>query len=156
MPIKHKKIIVLSLTVVIIAIITGFFVASEPVSAGSVADNMLWGGQEANVQAATGLGNTDPRIIIANIIRVLLGFLGIIAVLLIMYAGWLWTTSAGDDSKINKAKQTLTAAIVGLIIILMSFAIVSFILSRLLGATTYNPGSGSGPGAGIGFGGLWQ
>ncbi|OGF26243.1 hypothetical protein A2227_03080 [Candidatus Falkowbacteria bacterium RIFOXYA2_FULL_47_19] len=149
--IKRKKIIFLGFVGAVIVIITGFFIATEPVSAQTAANNMLWGGTEGNVQTATGLGNTDPRIIIANIIRVLLGFLGIIAVLLIMYAGWLWTTSAGDESKINKAKQTLTAAIVGLIIILMSFAIVSFILSRLLGATTYNPGSGGGPGAGIGL-----
>lgn len=152
--IKHKKILAINLTVAIIAIIAGFFVISGPVSAQSVADNMLWGGQEANVQAATGLGNTDPRIIIANIIRVLLGFLGIIAVLLIMYAGWLWTTSAGDESKINKAKQTLTAAIVGLVIILMSFALVSFILNRLLGASSFAPGAGGGPGTGIGLGAL--
>ncbi|MFH1233538.1 MAG: IPT/TIG domain-containing protein [Patescibacteria group bacterium] len=91
---------------------------------------------------ATGLGQEDPRIIAAKMIRIFLGFLGIIAVVLIVYAGWLYMTAEGEEDKIEKAKKILKNAVIGLIICLASFAIASFILSKLLG--------GNGGGGGIG------
>src|SRR3990167_7799287 len=91
--------------------------------------------------AGTGLGVADPRIIAANIIRIALGFLGIIAVGLIIYAGWLYMTAAGEADKIEKAKKILIGAVIGLVICLASFAIASFILNKLIGATT---GGGDG------------
>ncbi|PIR13783.1 hypothetical protein COV49_01010, partial [Candidatus Falkowbacteria bacterium CG11_big_fil_rev_8_21_14_0_20_39_10] len=97
---------------------------------------------------STGLGDNDPRIIIARIIRVVLGFLGVIAVGLIMYAGWLWMTSEGDEEKLTQAQAILKNAIIGMVIILSSFAIASFILNRLTAANT-----GGGPGGGPGGGG---
>ncbi|MBU0722024.1 Ig-like domain-containing protein [Patescibacteria group bacterium] len=101
----------------------------------------------------TGLSNTqDIRIIIAKIIRVIIGFLGIIAVGLIIYAGWLWMSSEGDEEKIGQAKRLLQNAIIGLIIILSAFAIASFILSRLLEATGIGTGTGAGTGGGAGGG----
>ena len=110
------------------------FVMVVPVHAQS-ANNMLWGGQEGNIQSVTGLGQEDPRIVIANIIRIVLGFLGIIAVIILIYGGWLWMTSAGDASRVDKAKKVLIAAAIGLVIILLSFAIATFILNKLFTAT---------------------
>jgi len=104
--------------------------------------------------AQIGLSDQDPRITIARVIQVALGFLGIIAVGLIMYAGWMWMVSEGNEEKITKAKNILKNAIIGLIIILSSFAIASFILNRLMGATGGGPGAGGGgPGGGPGAGG---
>ncbi|MDD5291301.1 MAG: Ig-like domain-containing protein [Patescibacteria group bacterium] len=104
--------------------------------------------------AQIGLGDADPRIMIARVIQVALGFLGIIAVGLIMYAGWMWMTSEGNEEKIEKAKNILKNAIIGLIIILSSFAIASFILNKLTGATGgrggENGGAGGNPGGGVG------
>ncbi|MEI6596598.1 MAG: IPT/TIG domain-containing protein [bacterium] len=91
--------------------------------------------------AGTGLGATDPRIIAANIIRIILGFLGIIALGLIIFAGWLYMTAEGEEEKVEKAKKILTGAVIGLVICLASFAIASFILSKLLGATGAYDGS---------------
>jgi len=94
-----------------------------------------------------GLGATDPRIIAARIIRYALGFLGIIAVGLIMYAGWLWMTSEGNEEKIGQAKKVLKNALIGLLIIMSAFAIVSFILNKL-GGGTGGGGDGNGGGGG--------
>ena len=102
--------------------------------------------------AGIGLGDTDPRIVTANVIRVFLGFLGLIALILILYAGFLWTTSAGDAGKIDKAKKILVSAVIGLLIILSSFAIASFILSKLLSST--GAGGTGGTGGGGGGGGI--
>ncbi|OGL68091.1 hypothetical protein A3D58_00785 [Candidatus Uhrbacteria bacterium RIFCSPHIGHO2_02_FULL_46_47] len=77
----------------------------------------------------------DPRLIAARIIRVALGFLGIVVLTLIIYGGFLWMTAAGNEETIEKAKKVLRNAIIGLIIILTSFAITQFVINKLIEAT---------------------
>ncbi len=122
----------------------GFF-AFQAVEAGSVNTGI-------NFAAETGLSGQDIRVTIAKIIRIILGFLGIIAVGLTLYAGFLWMTSGGNEEKIAQAKLILRNGIIGLVIILASFGIVSFILSRLIGATGGNGGNNNGQGNGNGQG----
>ncbi len=99
--------------------------------------------------AANGLNNslpgggTDLRTIIARIINLALGFLGTIALLIIVYGGFKWMTSNGDEEKVEEAKKLLKSAVIGLGIILASWAIATFIISALGGAIG---GSGSGSG----------
>ena len=81
------------------------------------------------------LSATDPRIIVARVINIALLFLGVIAVGLVIYAGFLWMMSGGNEEKIEKAQSILKNAVIGLVIILSAWGIVSFILNRLLGAT---------------------
>ncbi len=107
--------------------------------------------------SSTGLGTEDPRIVVANIIRIALGFLGIIAVAIIMYGGWLWMTSEGSPDKVDKAKKVLISAIIGLLLILSAFAIANFVLKQALestGGAGSSGGGGSIPGGGGGNGGL--
>ena len=94
-----------------------------------------WANQEANFQATTGLGERDPRDIIAAIINVLLGFLGIIAVVLILFGGFKWMTAAGNEDKVAEAKKLMAAGVIGLIIILAAFALATFILNNLMNVT---------------------
>ena len=101
----------------------------------------------------TGLSaSQDIRVTIAKIIRIVIGFLGIVAVGLIMYAGWIWMTSEGSEEKIEQAKKILTNAVIGLIIILSAFAIVSFIVNSLTGAISGSQPAGSS--SGVSSGGL--
>ena len=97
----------------------------------------LWGSDtlRGNIQTQTGLGNTDPREMVASVIKILLGFLGIIAVVLILYAGFLWMTAGGDSKNVDSAKNILKAAVIGLIIILMSYAIANMVLTQISTAT---------------------
>ncbi len=81
------------------------------------------------------LSSTDPRVIVARVINFALLFLGVIAVGLIIYAGFLWMTSGGSEDKIDQAKRILRNAVIGLVIILSAWGIASFVLSRLLGVT---------------------
>ncbi len=87
------------------------------------------------VETSTGLGTKDLRQIIMDVVNVILGLLGIVAVLIILYGGWLWMTAAGEPEKINKAKQTLISAGIGLAIILSALGIVNFVIRSLLEAT---------------------
>ena len=93
------------------------------------------------------LGGEDIRVIAAKIIRLVLSLLGIIAVGLMLYAGFTWMTSGGDEEKISTAKKTLINATIGLAIIMASFAITQFVLKSLQDAT------GSGDGNDVGAGG---
>lgn len=84
---------------------------------------------------AIGLGNSDPRTIASKVIQVMLGFLGVIAVILILFGGFKWMTAAGNDDKVDEAKRLITAGVVGLLIVLAAFAVSVFVLNALLGAT---------------------
>ena len=81
------------------------------------------------------LRSSDPRTVFGRIINIALGFLGVIALLIILYAGFLWMTSGGDEEKIRRAKKTLIRAAIGLLIIFSSWAFVSFLISRLGGSS---------------------
>ena len=68
----------------------------------------------------------DIRGFVVGVINFLLGFLGLLAVILVIYAGFLYVTDAGGDENIGKAKNIILYAIIGLVIIFASYAIVNF------------------------------
>ncbi len=95
---------------------------------------------------ATGLATGDIRTYVSKIIRYFLLLLGTIAVILCMYAGFLWMTAGGNEEKISQAKKILTNAVIGLLIIVAAYAIVAFILQSLgidTGGGVTSSGSGS-------------
>lgn len=69
----------------------------------------------------------DPRAIAAVIIRIFMSLLGILFICYIVYAGFIWMTAAGNDERIEKAKSTLRAGVIGIGIIIGAFAIASFV-----------------------------
>ena len=87
------------------------------------------------VKSESGLGNADPRAMAASLINVMLGFLGIIAVVIILLGGFKWMTAAGNEDKISESKKLLAAGVIGLIIILMSYGLAQLVLDQLLDAT---------------------
>jgi hypothetical protein len=80
------------------------------------------------------LSTDNIAIIIARIIRVALSVVGIILVVVLLYAGYLWFTAAGRPEPVDKAKKILQQAIIGLLIIFSSYSITTFILNSLLDA----------------------
>lgn len=82
--------------------------------------------------------------IIQTAISAFLGLLGIILIVLIIYAGYNWMTAQGDEEKVTKAKDTLTRAVIGLIIILAAYSITYFVFNSLSGTGGGNPVGGSG------------
>ncbi len=95
------------------------------------------------------LGTSDIRTLIARIIYVFLGVLGTILLVIILYAGFLWMTAGGDDDKITQAKTWIKNGVIGLIIILCSYAITYFVVTRLMGIRDSNPVGGPGSEQGI-------
>lgn len=66
-------------------------------------------------------------IVFHNVVTAALLFAGVVAVFMIIYAGIRYTTSGGDPKAVEGAKNTLVWAIIGLVVILLSFAIINFI-----------------------------
>ena len=66
-------------------------------------------------------------IVIKNLVTWALIFAGVVDVVIVIYAGFKFVTSKGDQQEVDNAKKTLTYAIVGLLFILLSFAILNLI-----------------------------
>lgn len=82
-----------------------------------------------------GLGTRDLEEIVIGIIQWLLGILALIAVVLMIYGGVLWMTSGGNTDQIKKAKGIIANALIGLVIILSAWGIVSYLLNRFADIT---------------------
>ncbi|MCI0479222.1 pilin [Candidatus Uhrbacteria bacterium] len=89
-----------------------------------------------NVGNAAGVGEQKSlETIVGGIINVILGFLGIVLLGYMLYAGFLWMTAGGDDKKVGDAKSMIKNALIGLVIIVAAFAISSFVLGSLVNVT---------------------
>lgn len=77
--------------------------------------------------------------IIANILGYILGFLGIIAVCLVVYAGFMWLTAGGEEEKAKQALKLLSQAVIGLAIVMSAWSISFFVISALIGSIKSTP-----------------
>lgn len=81
---------------------------------------------------------------VAAVIKVFIGLLGIIFVVLIITAGYNWMTASGDEAKIKKARDIMTRAVVGLVIIVSAYAITYFVFEKLDSVSTGTGGAVGG------------
>jgi len=129
---------------ILFTLMGGFLVVATPTTVyaqSDITDSLDTTGE------ASGLGNADIKVTIAKFIRAFLAVLGIIAVILVLYGGFVWMTAGGDGEKVEKAKKILINAGVGLFIIMASYSITTFVLSALLDATGGSSGSSSSSGS---------
>lgn len=68
---------------------------------------------------------------IGKIISVVLGLLGTVLLVLIIYAGWLWMSAGGESKQVDKAKDYIKNAVIGLVLILLAYAITDFVIEKL-------------------------
>lgn len=88
------------------------FCATDPTGNG-----LVYGGQHS---------------ILSNIINIFSLVIGIIAIFMIIIAGFEYVTSGGDSGKINTAKDTILFAVVGIVVVAVAQIIVNLIMVRLL------------------------
>lgn len=68
---------------------------------------------------------------VTTLINYILGILGLVAVAFLIYAGVLMVTAGGNDEQVGKARKIITYAVIGIVIILLSWTIVTFVTSAL-------------------------
>ena len=122
------------LTAVAAIFALGVFLSAPEVLAQSPLGNLEAVGNELS----GGGGTQDLTTTIANVINFVLGLLGIIALILVIYAGFLWMFAGGDSTKVDKAKSLLLNAVIGLAIILAAYSITTFVFEALGEATGVN------------------
>ena len=94
------------------------------------------------------LGSRSIEDTVAGIINIFLGFLGVLAVLIILYGGFLWMTSQGNADKVQRAKLLIISAVIGLVIIVSAYAISRFVLQSLYNETGAGSSGGGSSGGG--------
>ena len=120
---SFKKILLVNL------IVFGLLFATEVVFAQA--------GSTVSLENPIGAG-TDINTILGSGIKVALGVVGSISLLVFVYGGFLWLTSAGSSEKVKKGWDTIIYAVIGLFIIFSSYAILNTVLNGIVG------GSGGG------------
>ncbi len=116
------------LIIVVMLMFVFNFAAALPVGAIEAEDLGISYAEE------TDLSSTDPRTMASSLIKVILGFLGILAVIIILIGGFKWMTAAGNDEQIDEARKIIIAGIIGLVIILAAWGIANFVLTSVLSA----------------------
>ena len=84
-----------------------------------------------NVKSSAGFGSTSAVDIVAGIVQVVLGLLGVFFLVLLIWAGFIWMNAQGEESKVEEAKNRITQSIIGLLIVLASYAISYFVVSSI-------------------------
>jgi len=123
----------LKYSLLIIGIIAVIFLFVDPVFAqqGDLIDQVAM--DEFALEAGFD-PDIDIRVIVARIIRTILTFMGVVLIGYLIYGGFLWMTAGGEKDKIDKARKTIINAIIGVAIVLSSWAIASFVINRLVSA----------------------
>lgn len=85
------------------------------------------------------LGKRDVRSTIGKVINVVLGILGIVAVVIIVAGGFTWMTAAGNEDKVGTAKKMISQGVIGLVIVFAAWGIASFVISQLGKAAKEGP-----------------
>ncbi len=81
------------------------------------------------------LGNETPEALAISVINWVLGLLALVAVVLILVGGFRWMTAGGNEEKVESAKKTLYAALIGLVIILAGWGVSVYVINNLLDFT---------------------
>lgn len=116
-------------TLLVSILIAGFAFSPALVAANSWTDRAEQGGLEAIGSQAYDQSNQPRSLqsIIAEIVKVFLGLLGIIFVVLLILAGFKYMTAGGDQDKIKEAVGQIRNAVIGLLIVAAAYSITQFI-----------------------------
>lgn len=109
-------------------------------------------GLEATAQRAglTKYGNDVPTLA-GSVIGTALSLISVVFFILMVYGGFLWMTAHGKEDQVKKAQETIIAAVIGIIVVLASYAITNFVFSSVSSGSAGAPAAGApanGPQAG--------
>lgn len=122
----------------LLGLITGSFLGLVLV-AGFFIPLIAHGVTIEEVGGTIGLGTSDLKQVVINIIKWILGVMSLVVVIMIIYGGFIWMTAGGNVEKVKKAKKIITRAVIGLVIVLLAWAIVLFVV-RFVTNSTGGPG----------------
>lgn len=114
----------------------GGCVLIAPDAALAVNSDICNGPFDADQKAAAGCGQSDGKdvgTVALSVIQVVLGFLGVIAVGVVIYGGFLFLMSSGDAGKVKRGQDAIKYGLIGLVVALLASGIVLFV-SKVIGS----------------------
>jgi len=84
---------------------------------------------------ATGDGATNLEGMISKVVQTALSLIGVLFLILMIYGGFLWMTDRGNEDQVKKAKSLITAAVIGLIIVVSAYAISYLVIMSSIKGT---------------------
>ena len=119
-----------AVTIVLISLVaTPALAISRDTLTRSILDRLDPIGEEVYQQNAYEDGSEELFLRVTGIINIALGVVGLIVITLIIYGGFLYMTAAGNDDRVSDARSIIYRALVGMIIILSSYAITAALTS---------------------------
>jgi len=126
--------VVLAITLISSAIFPILVLAQDNGLQGEIQGGLTNLGTGAGFKTSAETGGLPA--LVGKIINVFISILGVLFVVLMVYGGYLWMTSFGNSQKVDRAKELIIDAVIGLIIILLAYAIANFIVGELVKTTT--------------------
>ena len=108
--------------------------ASAQKAFDSARDNLGKIGTETGLGEIQNEDNVEIYTRLASYLNVLLGLVGIIASIYIIFAGIRWIRAGGNEQIVTEAKDTIKSAVYGLIVVFGSYALVNFVVLKLIGS----------------------
>jgi cbb3-type cytochrome oxidase subunit 3 len=105
------------------------------------------------VVAPTGIDESDLSTAAANVVQGILGAMGILFFGLMVYAGMVWMLARGDDARVTKARETIIAATIGLIVVVGAYVVTIMVVDRIILGSTPDGGDPTNPSKPNQFGG---
>jgi len=109
----------------------------------ALASASSWDRQIGMSEVGTAFGETkepqDIRYKVVKVINLALSFLGVACLILIVFAGFKWMTAGGNEDQVKSAQAILKNAIIGLVIILLSWSVTLFIIRRMNSISLNDP-----------------
>lgn len=119
----------------LIAVCLGFLILSEPAFATTTVTRLT-----------NPLGITSIPELVGRIIKAALGIVGSIALLMFIYGGFTLLTSSGNDKMVQKGKNIIVWATIGLVVIFVSYVAVNFVINSLTGVVDETASTSEGGG----------
>ncbi|MFZ2310065.1 MAG: hypothetical protein WAW11_00795 [Patescibacteria group bacterium] len=91
--------------------------------------------------AGLGLGEKSPLETATALINTAMLFLGIIAVCIVLLAGFKWMTAGGNEDKVGEAKKLMASGVIGLIILLSAWGIAKYVIKTSIAVTSTGVGT---------------
>lgn len=96
------------------------------------------GGMAQNIAEKAGYeASTDEFALsrtVGGIIRGVLSVIGVLFLVLTIYAGVLWMTASGNEEKVSKAKKIISSSLIGLVIVVAAYGITALVFNFIIGA----------------------
>ena len=99
-------------------------------AASAEGDFTLTGGVNSAKGDSVNENTADPQALVKQFVNIFLFAVGALSVIMLIWGGIRYTTSAGDSNKVQAAKNTVLYAIVGLVVAILAYAIVNMVMSK--------------------------